>query len=141
MKIDDYLDKLLELALIAKNNDDIPISAMVIEGQKIIGYGYNTRENEKNILGHAEINAIIMATKKKENWNLQGTTMIVTLKPCSMCMEIIKQTRIDKVYYLLDKLDNKKEYNKTDFLKLNSSKEKKYKILLSDFFSKLRAKK
>ncbi len=141
MKIDDYLDKLLDLALIAKNNDDIPISAMVIEGQKIIGYGYNTREKEKNILGHAEINAIIMATQKKENWNLQGTTMIVTLKPCSMCMEIIKQTRIDKVYYLLDKLDNKKEYNKTDFLKLNSSKEKKYKILLSDFFSKLRAKK
>lgn len=115
MKIDDYLDKLLDLALIAKNNDDIPISAMVIEGQKIIGYGYNTREKEKNILGHAEINAIIMATQKKENWNLQGTTMIVTLKPCSMCMEIIKQTRIDKVYYLLDKLDNKKEYNKTDF--------------------------
>ena len=113
----------------------------MIEGQKIIGYGYNTREKEKNILGHAEINAIIMATQKKENWNLQGTTMIVTLKPCSMCMEIIKQTRIDKVYYLLDKLDNKKEYNKTDFLKLNSSKEKKYKILLSDFFSKLRAKK
>ena len=141
MKIDDYLDKLLDLALIAKNNDDIPISAMVIEGQKIIGYGYNTREKEKNILGYAEINAIIMATQKKENWNLQGTTMIVTLKPCSMCMEIIKQTRIDKVYYLLDKLDNKKEYNKTDFLKLNSSKEKKYKILLSDFFSKLRAKK
>lgn len=141
MKIDDYLDKLLDLALIAKNNDDIPISAMVIEGQKIIGYGYNTREKEKNILGHAEINAIIMATQKKENWNLQGTTMIVTLKPCSMCMEIIKQTRIDKVYYLLDKLENKKEYNKTDFLKLNSSKEKKYKILLSDFFSKLRAKK
>lgn len=141
MKIDDYLDKLLDLALIAKNNDDIPISAMVIEGQKIIGYGYNTREKEKNILGHAEINAIIMATQKKENWNLQGTTMIVTLKPCSMCMEIIKQTRIDKVYYLLDKLDNKKEYNKTDFLKLNSSKETKYKILLSDFFSKLRAKK
>lgn len=141
MKIDDYLDKLLDLALIAKNNDDIPISAMVIEGQKIIGYGYNTREKEKNILGHAEINAIIMATQKKENWNLQGTTMIVTLKPCSMCMEIIKQTRIDKVYYLLDKLDNKKEYNKTDFLKLNSFKEKKYKILLSDFFSKLRAKK
>ena len=141
MKIDDYLDKLLDLALIAKNNDDIPISAMVIEGQKIIGYGYNTREKEKNILGHAEINAIIMATQKKENWNLQGTTMIVTLKPCSMCMEIIKQTRIDKVYYLLDKLDNKKEYNKTDFLKLNSSKEKKYKILLSDFFSKLREKK
>lgn len=141
MKINDYLDKLLDLALIAKNNDDIPISAMVIEGQKIIGYGYNTREKEKNILGHAEINAIIMATQKKENWNLQGTTMIVTLKPCSMCMEIIKQTRIDKVYYLLDKLDNKKEYNKTDFLKLNSSKEKKYKILLSDFFSKLRAKK
>ena len=141
MKIDDYLDKLLDLAVIAKNNDDIPISAMVIEGQKIIGYGYNTRKKEKNILGHAEINAIIMATQKKENWNLQGTTMIVTLKPCSMCMEIIKQTRIDKVYYLLDKLDNKKEYNKTDFLKLNSSKEKKYKILLSDFFSKLRAKK
>ena len=42
---------------------------------------------------------------------------------------------------IVDKLDNKKEYNKTDFLKLNSSKEKKYKILLSDFFSKLRAKK
>ena len=141
MKIDDYLDKLLDLALIAKNNDDIPISAMVIEGQKIIGYGYNTREKEKNILGHAEINAIKMASNYLNSWNLSDCELYVTLKPCSMCLEAIKQSRIKNVYYLLEKPSNKREFSKTlinciniDPLRIN------YERKLSDFFKKLREK-
>ena len=68
--------------------------------------------------------------------------MYVTLKPCSMCSEIIKQSRISEVYYLLDKPETKKEYYKTEFNKINDEiNELDYEMKLSDFFKKLRDKK
>ena len=68
--------------------------------------------------------------------------MYVSLKPCSMCAEIIKQSRIDNVYYLLDKPDEKKDFNKTKFEKINKkNEEQKYLDILSNFFKELREKK
>ncbi len=141
MNLDDYIDEVIKLACVAKQNGDIPIGAIVIKDGIIIGKGYNTREKNNNVLGHAEVNSLIMAMKNEKNWNLKGSTMIVTLKPCSMCAEIIKQCRIDKVFYLVDKLENKKEYNKTKFIKIENIKEAEYKAILKTFFANLREKK
>ena len=59
-----------------------------------------------------------------------------------MCAEIIKQSRIDNVYYLLDKPDEKKDFNKTKFEKINKkNEEQKYLDILSNFFKELREKK
>ena len=67
--------------------------------------------------------------------------MYVTLNPCSMCMEVIKQARISNVYYLSSKPSSKKEFNKTNFVKIdNESKEEEYLEILCDFFKKLREK-
>ena len=75
------------------------------------------------------------ASKILERWNLSDCELYVTLKPCSMCSEIIKQSRILKVYYLLDKLDYKKEFSKSKFLKFESKEnEQMYSKILSDFF-------
>ena len=68
--------------------------------------------------------------------------MYVSLKPCSMCAEIIKQSRIDKVYYLLNKHDKKKDFYKTKFEKINKkNEEQEYLDILSNFFKELREKK
>ena len=137
-----YLKTLFELCDKSLKTDDIPIGAIIIYKDKVIGTGYNTRERDENIFGHAEVNAILEAQKILGNWNLSGSVMYVTLKPCRMCSEIIKQSRISEVYYLLDKPETKKEYYKTEFNKINDEiNELDYEMKLSDFFKKLRDKK
>lgn len=118
--------------------DDVPIGAVLIQDGKIIASGCNTRERDKSILGHAEINTIAEASRALGRWNLADCTLYVTLKPCSMCQEVIKQSRISKVYYLLDKLAYKKEYNKTNICMHSEAIDKEYELMynniLKDFF-------
>ena len=122
-------------------NNDVPVGAVIVKDGKVLAFGYNTREKDQNVLGHAEINAILEAQKVLNNWNLSGCDLYVTLVPCSMCLEIIKQSRIDNIYYLLDKPASKKEFYKTKMQKINdASYENKYADILSDFFKKLREK-
>lgn len=122
-------------------NNDIPVGAIIVKDGIIISKGFNTREKDDNILGHAEINAILEANKNMNNWNLDGCDMYVTLKPCSMCMEIIKQSRIRNVYYLLDKPSSKKEFSKTKLREITEINYKEeYLAILQNFFKKLREK-
>ena len=122
-------------------NNDVPVGAVIVKDGKVLAFGYNTREKDQNVLGHAEINAILEAQKVLKNWNLSGCDLYVTLVPCSMCLEIIKQSRIDNIYYLLDKPASKKEFYKTKMQKVNDTNyENKYAEILSNFFKKLREK-
>lgn len=91
-------------------NNDVPVGAVIVKDGNVLAFGYNTREKDQNVLGHAEINAILEAQKILNNWNLSGCDLYVTLVPCSMCLEIIKQSRIDTIYYLLDKPASRKNF-------------------------------
>lgn len=138
----DNIDFIIKESLISLDYKDVPIGAIIVKDGKIISSAYNTREKDQNVLGHAEINAIIDAQKKLNNWNLNGCDLYVSLKPCSMCSEIIKQSRISNVYYLVDKPEEKKEFYKTNFNKINNHlKEQEYLSILSNFFKELREKK
>lgn len=135
------IDLIIKESLQSLVYKDVPIGAIIVKDGKIISSGYNTREKDQNVLGHAEINAIIDAQKKLNNWNLNGCDLYVSLKPCSMCSEIIKQSRISNVYYLVDKSEEKKEFYKTNFNKINNHlKEQEYLSILSNFFKELREK-
>lgn len=133
-----YIDGTIEEAKKSLLTEDVPIGALIVLNNEIIAFGYNTREKDHSVLGHAEINAIEQATRKIKRWNLSDCELYVSLEPCSMCKEIIKQTRLKKVYYLLSKPDSKKEYDKTQFIKLESNSEQTYANILSDFFKKKR---
>lgn len=123
-------------------NGDVPVGAVIVKAGKIIASGFNTREKDQNVFGHAEINVILEAQKILNNWNLSGCDLYVTLAPCSMCQEVIKQSRLSNVYYLLDKPTFKKEFNKTNLQKINAIiYETKYASMLSNFFKNLREKK
>ena len=139
--INNYLEKLIDLASKSLETDDVPIGAIIIKNDNIIAEGVNTRQKDQNILGHAEINAILKAQSLINNWNLSDCDLYITLKPCSMCMEIIKQSRIKNVYYLLDKPIYKKEFYKTEIKEIgNLEVKEKYAKKLSDFFKKMREK-
>lgn len=137
----DYLTKIIELSKKSLESGDVPIGAIIVKDGQIIGEGYNTREKNNDVMGHAEINAIKDASKKLNNWNLQESVMYVTLKPCSMCLSVIRESRIDFVYYLLDKPEKKFEYSKTAIHNFDDENAKEeYLGILQDFFKKLREK-
>lgn len=133
------IDLLIKLATKAYQKGEIPVSAVLVQNQKIVSKKYNLKEKTKDITAHAEILCIRDAAKKLKSWNLSACDLYVTLKPCNMCMEIIKQSRIKNVYYLLDKLDYKHEFTKTNIQKIESKKDiNTYQQLLSDFFQNKR---
>ena len=139
---EEYFNILIKLAKKASKMDEVPISAIIVKNNKIIAKAINKREKEQNVLNHAEIIAIKKASRKLKNWRLFDCDLYVTLKPCNMCENIIKQSRLRNVYYLLDKPETKKEYDKTQFVKTNiCTYEQMYTKILTDFFQKKRDKK
>lgn len=76
---------------------EVPIGCVIVYEDRIIGRGYNRRIADKNVLSHAEINAIKKACKKMGDWRLEECTMYITLEPCPMCAGAIVQARIPRV--------------------------------------------
>ena len=98
---DEYYKILYELVLESNKLNEIPVGSIVIYDNKIIGKGYNNRQTTKDVCGHAEINAIKEAEQKLGDWRLNDCILISTLHPCKMCQQVIKESRIDKVYYFI----------------------------------------
>lgn len=137
-----YFDLLITLARKAAKHNEVPISAIIVKNDKLIAKAYNKRVKKHDVLNHAEVMVIKKASKKLKDWRLFDCELYVTLKPCSICEAIIKQSRIKNVYYLLEKPENKKEYSKTKFVKTNlCTHEQKYEYILHNFFQKKRDKK
>ncbi len=111
------IEELKKLSNKAYKNGEVPVGCVIVKDNKIIAKAYNKRETKKNPILHAEIMAIIKACKKEKNWRLDDCQMYVTLEPCNMCKEIIKETRINKVVYILKSKVSKKtltKYKKCD---------------------------
>lgn len=76
---------------------EVPVGAIIVYKNNIIGYGYNRRESLKSPLAHAELIAIEMASKNLDAWRLLDCTMYVTLEPCAMCAGAIVNSRIKRL--------------------------------------------
>lgn len=92
------MDYAIEEALKARDKGEIPIGAVIVKCNKIIGRGHNIKESTNDVTNHAEIIAIREASKNIEDWRLNGCSIYVTLEPCSMCTGAILQSRISKIY-------------------------------------------
>lgn len=97
------IKQLKKLNNIALKHGDVPVSCIIVKNNKIIAKKYNKRQKKNSPLAHAEILAIIKATKRIKTWNLNDCELYVTLEPCEMCKSIINEARIKKVYYILSK--------------------------------------
>lgn len=89
----------LEEARAAGAAGDVPVGAVVVRGDEILGRAGNAREREQDPTAHAEILALRAASKAVGTWHLEGCAMVVTLEPCAMCAGAIVLARIDRLIY------------------------------------------
>lgn len=130
------IDKLIKESLKSLKHNDIPIAAFIVKNDKIISKAHNSRMQKHLTINHAEIMAISKANKKLKDFRLFDCDLYVTLEPCDMCMNVIKEARVKNVYYLIPRNESKKIYNKTNKCIINDidNKSLKYKDLLTQFF-------
>ena len=89
----------IEAARIAEENGDVPIGAVIVYKNQIIGKAYNQRQQLQDPTAHAEIIALTQAAAFLESWRLNGCTMYVTLEPCPMCAGALVLARMDRLVY------------------------------------------
>ena len=78
---------------------EVPVAAIVVCGDEIVGVGVNRRETDNDPTAHAEVVAIRDAAKRLGRWNLSGCELYVTLEPCVMCAGAIVYSRISRVVF------------------------------------------
>lgn len=94
-----YIRLALEEACLAQELDEVPVGAVIVQGNRIIARAHNMRQNNKCATHHAEILAIEEACRTLGGWRLPDTTLYVTMEPCPMCAGAIVNARIPRVVY------------------------------------------
>jgi tRNA(adenine34) deaminase len=145
-----WMGEALAEACKAFDKDEVPIGAVAVVGDEIVGRAHNVRESTHNPLGHAELLLIEELAKRRKSWRLDEATIYVTCEPCLMCSGAMLQARIPRVVYGCD--DPKAGamgslYDVTDDPRLNHRIEVVRGVMseecggiLSDFFKGLRAR-
>ena len=78
---------------------EVPVGAVMVRGDQVVGRGYNRREVDQDALAHAEVLAIAEACRALGSWRLDDCTLYVTLEPCPMCAGAILNARVKRVVY------------------------------------------
>ena len=86
----------------AAAHDDVPIGAVLVHGDEVVGRGHNRREVDQDPTAHAELLALREGAATLGRWRLDGCTLYVTLEPCVMCAGAIVLARIDRVVFAAD---------------------------------------
>ncbi|ALD15209.1 hypothetical protein IX46_01340 [Buchnera aphidicola (Aphis glycines)] len=124
-KTDEYWMKIaLKYACYAEKQGEIPIGAILVSKEKIIGQGWNRSIIQSDPTAHAEIIALRQAGKIIKNYRLKNTTLYVTLQPCIMCFGAIIHSRIERLVFGASYKKDKQCPFKDVFLEL----QKKYKL-------------
>ena len=135
----------------AADRGEVPIGAVVVRDDAVLGRGFNFREARRDPVAHAEIIAIRRAARKEVSWRLSGATIYITLEPCIMCMGAILLARIDRVVFgchdpkggaagsLYDLSDDRRLNHRVELT--SGIREAECATILSDFFAGLRKQK
>ncbi len=83
----------------ALEKEEVPIGAVVVSNEKIIGRGHNMVESLQDSTAHAEMIAITAAANTIESWRLEDAVLYVTKEPCPMCAGAIYLSRIPHVVF------------------------------------------
>ena len=96
---DEFMRKALDEAILAYEEQEVPVGAIIVHEGQIIASAHNQRETLNDPTAHAEMIALTQAAATLGSWRLEGCTMYVTLEPCPMCAGAIVQARIPVVVY------------------------------------------
>ena len=94
-----YMYAALQEAQKAFDDDEVPVGAVVVHKNRIIGRGYNQVEKLKDATAHAEMIAITSASTNLQNWRLNECSIYVTLEPCIMCTGALLSSRINELFF------------------------------------------
>lgn len=94
-----YMRRALELAQKAADEDEVPVGAVVVVNDEIVGEGYNQVITLSDPSAHAEAQAIRAAGKSIDNYRLVDSTLYVTLEPCAMCAGLITHARVKRLVF------------------------------------------
>ena len=94
-----YMQEALREARRALDEGEVPIGAVVVSDDRVLGRGYNRIESLKDATAHAEIIAIGAASETLGDWRLEGATLYVTVEPCMMCLGAVFMSRVTRVVY------------------------------------------
>jgi len=83
----------------AVGHDDVPVGAVVVRQDEVLGAGANERELRADPTAHAEVLAIREASKRIGGWRIPDSVLYVTLEPCPMCAGAIVLARVPRVVY------------------------------------------
>ena len=94
-----WMREALTLARQAAAADEVPVGAILLENEKIIGRGFNCPIQSMDPTSHAEIRALRDASHFKQNYRLPGTILYVTLEPCTMCLGAMIHARVETLVF------------------------------------------
>ena len=97
--INKFMQVAINEAIIAEENGEMPVGAVVVKDGKVISSGHNVRNELHDPTLHAEIVAIRKACEKLHDWRLTDCDLYVTLEPCVMCSGAIINSRMRSVYF------------------------------------------
>jgi tRNA(adenine34) deaminase len=89
----------LEQARRAASLGEVPVGAVAVLDDRVIGLGFNMKESANDPTAHAELIAIKEAAASQDNWRLIGVTLYSTLEPCPMCAGAMIQARLERLVY------------------------------------------
>lgn len=95
----DYMQAALEFARRAAVQGEVPVGALVVKGEEVIGQGWNHPIAGHDPTAHAEIVALRAAAHHAQNYRLEGCTLYVTLEPCAMCMGALITARVKRLVF------------------------------------------
>ncbi len=94
-----FMQQALAEARVAAEVGEVPVGALVVRNNEIIGAGVNRSIQDHDPTAHAEVVAIRAAAHSEENYRLDGTTIYVTLEPCVMCMGAMLHARTKRLVF------------------------------------------
>jgi tRNA(adenine34) deaminase len=94
-----WMREALALAREAGERGEVPVGAVAVFEDRVVGRGANARESARDPTAHAELLAIQEAARTLGRWRLGGVTLVATLEPCAMCAGAMVLARIDRLVY------------------------------------------
>ncbi len=100
MKSDvEFMRLALDLAVRAEAAGEVPVGAVIVRGDQVVGEGYNQPITLRDPTAHAEMLALRAAAQTLDAYRLAGTTLYVTLEPCPMCAAAMVHARVDRLVF------------------------------------------
>ena len=95
----EFMRQALDLAAQGAAMGEVPVGAVLVQHGQVVGRGFNCPISGSDPSAHAEMVAIRAAAQAASNYRLPGSTLYVTLEPCSMCAGLIVHSRVNRVVY------------------------------------------